>query len=188
LLISKTYYSQGELIYFLGAAPASSNSPLSSNALFLFLFQPLQKFREAVKTAGYENRLGKFFKGTVFAPTDHAWTNLAIAMNATEESILTNRALMKNILSYHMINNDMLWRRSLKSMQTYDTDLHGASLTIYKSKYGPVRILYGELLLVGNGFSYDGFASIVQPNIKVNEGKVAMQVIDRVLTPPRGEV
>ncbi len=73
-------------------------------------------------------------------------------------------------------------------MQTYDTDLHGASLTIYKSKYGPVRILYGELLLVGNGFSYDGFASIVQPNIKVNEGKVAMQVIDRVLTPPRGEV
>jgi hypothetical protein len=71
-------------------------------------------------------------------------------------------------------------------MQTYDTDLHGASLTIYKSRYGPVRILYGELLLKAAGFEYDGFASIVQPNISLD--KAVMHVIDRVLTPPRGEI
>ncbi|KAL4533791.1 hypothetical protein Ndes2437B_g03116 [Nannochloris sp. 'desiccata'] len=146
----------------------------------------LTKFLEAIKTAGYDHRLGKFFRGTVFAPTDHAFSNLALSMNVTEESLLTSRPLMRHILSYHMINYHLLWRKSLKPMQTYDTDLHGASLTIYKSRYGPVRILYGELLLVGNGFQYDAFASIVQPNIKTE--KSVMHVIDRVLTPPRGEI
>ena len=93
---------------------------------------------------------------------------------------------MKHILSYHIINEAILWRKNLKTMQTYDTDLHGASLTIYKSRYGPVRILFGELLLRGNGFEYDGFASIVQPNVKLE--RAVMHVIDRVCKPPRGEV
>jgi uncharacterized surface protein with fasciclin (FAS1) repeats len=85
-----------------------------------------------------------------------------------------------------MIRRHQLWRKDIKPMQTYDTDLHGASLTIYKSKYGPVRILYGELLLMGNGFQYDAFASIIQANIKTD--RAVMHVIDRVLTPPRGEI
>jgi len=122
----------------------------------------------------------------MFAPTDNAWSNLAVSMNMTEESLLSSRPLMRHILSYHMIRRHRLYREDIKPMQTYETDLNGASLTIYKSRYGPVRILYGELLLMGNGFQYDAFASIIRADIKTD--RMVLHVIDRVLTPPRGEI
>jgi uncharacterized surface protein with fasciclin (FAS1) repeats len=147
---------------------------------------PSQTFLAAVQTAGFHNKLNMFFKGTVMAPINSAWSAYATSLNMTEESLLTNRPLLRHMLSYHIVNEQLLWRKALPPLQTFHTDLHGAYLTIYKSKYGPVRIMYGELLLKGNGFEYDGFASITKSNLKTDRG--VMHIIDRVLVPPRGEV
>lgn len=126
------------------------------------------------------------FKGTVFAPTNQAFEALAVSMNVTERELLTNRFLMKNLIAYHIIQSEVLKKDELNALQTHLTYLNGAYLTIYKSRYGPVRILFGELLIKGNGFDYDGFASVVKPDLESNRG--VLHVIDRVLMPPRGEV
>ena len=137
-------------------------------------------------TAGYQNRLNRYFNGTIFAPSDHAFENWALDMKTDEELLLKNRPLLRHVLSYHIINNKVLLKEKMKPMQTWHTDLYRAYITIYKSRYGPVRILFGELLLRGNGFEYDAFASITRPNLKSERG--VMHMVDRVILPPKGEI
>ena len=125
------------------------------------------------------------FRGTVFAPSNQAFEAFALGTNMTEKELLTNRGTMKNILAYQIIQDEVLRKDEMNALQTHATFLNGALLTVYKSRYGPMRVLYGELLLKGNGFDYDGFASVVKPDLTSN--RAVLHVIDRVMIPPRGE-
>merc|ERR1712056_2900 len=101
--------------------------------------------------------------GTVFAPTDDAFTALLQALNTTKDELLA-RTDLATILQYHVINGQVL---SSDLAATQDvTTLTGDPLTVTKD---------GTTVMAGD-------ATVVIADVLCSNGVI--HAIDAVLLPP----
>jgi len=63
---------------------------------------------EAVTAAGLADALSAPGPLTVFAPTNAAFANLLTELGITKEQLLANRALLTQVLTYHVVNGRVL--------------------------------------------------------------------------------
>ena len=121
-----------------------------------------------VKKAGLAGALSKGSL-TVFAPTNAAFAYLKAHSPATYKAATTNMAVLKKVLTYHVLGKKIL---------------APAALAAAKAN-GKVATLEGEkitLSLVGSTITLNGSATVVKPNVLASNGVI--HVINRVLVPP----
>jgi uncharacterized surface protein with fasciclin (FAS1) repeats len=106
---------------------------------------------------------------TVFAPTNAAFSYLKAHDPATYKAATTNTAVLKKVLTYHVIGKKI-----------------PAAAAIAAAKNGAkVATLEGEkiaLTLAGGKIKLNGTATVVTPNVTASNGVI--HVINRVLVPP----
>ena len=143
----------------------------------------MQTLVSAIDAAGYKKTLdNKNFKGTVWAPTNEAFAVAIAALNSTAPALLGNKLLLQTILNYHIIPDDVLYRKDLDTLQDWGTNLDDATVTIVKSGKAKIRVYYGDMDFVGTTLSYPGYAQVVVEDVKAD--KAVVQVINKVLIPP----
>ncbi len=121
----------------------------------------------ALKAANMQDLLaaGNPFTITVLAPTNDAFTATLTELGMTQDQLLANTSLLKEILSYHLLPGKYFFR-DLTSGPTIATDLLGQSVTFNLTK---------------GVFTVNG-ANISDPDNLASNGM--MIAIDSVLLPP----
>ena len=110
-------------------------------------------------------RLGKKGPFTVFAPTDAAFQALLTELGVTAEQLLSDRALLTQVLTYHVARGDI------------------DSVEVLKRK--TINTLQGGFLYQEDGILTDAScrsSNIVTTDIQASNGVI--HVIDRVVLPP----
>ena len=127
-----------------------------------------------VKKAGLVSALSNPKAGlTVFAPTNTAFANLKKADPMTFNAVLTTPALLKKILTYHVLA----------------TKVDAAAAISAARKHASVKTLEGEkikLSIVGGKLTLNGSSTVIKANIPAANGVV--HVINTVLVPPSVKV
>lgn len=143
----------------------------------------LQTLVAAIDAVGAKKYLNNpKLKATVFAPTNEAFASLFVALNTTPELALQNTVLVKGVLDYHLIPDDVIYTKDLEQIQSWGTNLGNQLLTIVKAGKAKVRIYYGAMKFDGTtDLKFGGYAQITVPNVKAD--KAVVQVINRVLIP-----
>jgi len=121
-----------------------------------------------VKKAGLAGALSKGSL-TVFAPTNAAFAYLKAHDPATYKAATSNTAVLKKVLTYHVIGKKIL---------------APAAIAAAKGN-AKVTTLEGEkvaLSLAGGKIKLNGSATVVTPNVLASNGVI--HVINRVLVPP----
>ncbi len=121
-----------------------------------------------VKKAGLAGALSKGSL-TVFAPTNAAFAYLKAHEPATYKAATSNAAVLKKVLTYHVIGKRIL---------------APAAVAAAKAN-AKVTTLEGEkiaLSLAGGKIKLNGGATVVTPNVTASNGVI--HVINRVLVPP----
>jgi len=121
-----------------------------------------------VKKAGLAGALSKGSL-TVFAPTNAAFAYLKAHDPTTYKAATTNTAVLKKVLTYHVIGKKVL---------------APAAIAAAKAN-AKVATLEGEkvaLSLAGGKIKLNGAATVVTPNVTASNGVI--HVINRVLVPP----
>ena len=121
-----------------------------------------------VKKAGLAGALSKG-NLTVFAPTNDAFAYLKAHSPATYKAATTNTAVLKKVLTYHVLGKKVLAPTALAAAKA------GAR----------VATLEGEkisLSLVGGTITLNGSAAVVKANVLASNGVI--HVVNRVLVPP----
>jgi uncharacterized surface protein with fasciclin (FAS1) repeats len=121
-----------------------------------------------VKKAGLAGALSKGSL-TVFAPTNAAFAYLKAHDPATYKAATSNTAVLKKVLTYHVIGKKILAPTAIAAAKAN----------------AKVTTLEGEkvaLSLVGGKIKLNGAATVVTPNVPASNGVI--HVIDRVLVPP----
>ncbi|MUG32436.1 MULTISPECIES: fasciclin domain-containing protein [Psychrobacter] len=119
---------------------------------------------EAVAAAGLVDTLATTPNLTVFAPTNQAFVNLLNELGMTKSQLLANPALLKQVLTYHVV-----------------------PATVYSSqvKAGMVKTVQGTSFSISNdGKISDAkgrVANLIKTDIKASNGVI--HVIDKVLLP-----
>jgi transforming growth factor-beta-induced protein len=121
-----------------------------------------------VKKAGLAGALSKGHL-TVFAPTNAAFAYLKTHDPATYKAATTNAAVLKKVLTYHVVG-----RRILAPAAIAAAKAHAKVTTLEGEKIA--------LSLVGGKIKLNGDATVVVPNILASNGVI--HVINRVLVPP----
>jgi uncharacterized surface protein with fasciclin (FAS1) repeats len=122
-----------------------------------------------VKKAGLAGALSKGKGTTVFAPTNAAFAYLKAHDPATYSAATTNAAVLKKVLTYHVVGKKIL---------------APAAIAAAKAN-AKVTTLEGEkiaLSLAGRKIKLNGAATVVVPNVMASNGVI--HVINRVLVPP----
>jgi transforming growth factor-beta-induced protein len=125
-----------------------------------------------VKKAGLAGALSQGSL-TVFAPTNAAFTALQKAAPKTFAAVAANKALLKTILTYHVLGT------KVDSMDAIAAAKQMAS----------VKTLQGEkikLSLVGPKLTLNGSAQVVKADIMASNGVI--HVINSVIVPPSVKV
>lgn len=114
-----------------------------------------------IETAGLAETLSGKGPYTVFAPTDAAFAKVP---KATLDTLLQDRAKLRDVLLYHVVNGKVTARKvaKLRSAKT----VNGAEVQ----------------LRVKKGRVYVNKARVITPNVKTSNGVI--HVINRVLIPP----
>ena len=127
-----------------------------------------------VKKAGLVNALSSPSAHlTVFAPTNAAFAALQKADPMTFKAVSTTPALLKKILTYHVL----------------PTEVRAAAAIAAARKHGTVKSLEGEkvsLSLEGGKLTLNGSAHVVNADIAASNGVV--HLIDAVIVPPSVKV
>jgi len=127
-----------------------------------------------VKKAGLVSALSNPKAGlTVFAPTNAAFAKLKKADPMTFNAVLTTPALLKKILTYHVLAT------KVDAMTAIAAAKKGAS----------VKTLEGEkikLSIVGGKLTLNGSSTVIKADIAASNGVV--HLIDTVLVPPSVKV
>ncbi|MCU0762305.1 MAG: fasciclin domain-containing protein [Hydrogenophaga sp.] len=131
---------------------------LQANAQFSILV-------EAVVAAGLVNALKVEGPLTVFAPTNDAFAALLTELGVTKEALLADRALLTQVLTYHVVNGRVL--RAGIPIGAAIVTLQGGSFTVdaqlrITDARGRVSTIVDADVITGNG---------------------VVHVIDRVLLP-----
>lgn len=119
---------------------------------------------EAVAAAGLVDTLATTPNLTVFAPTNQAFANLLNELGMTKSQLLANPALLKQVLTYHVV-----------------------PATVYSSqvKPGMVKTVQGTSFSITNdgkiSDSKGRVANLVKTDVKASNGVI--HVIDKVLLP-----
>ena len=119
---------------------------------------------EAMAAAGLVDTLATTPNLTVFAPTNQAFVNLLNELGMTKSQLLANPALLKQVLTYHVV-----------------------PATVYSSqvKAGMVKTVQGTSFSISNdGKISDAkgrVANLIKTDIKASNGVI--HVIDKVLLP-----
>ena len=155
-----------------GSAVASSAHPTgmkSKNVVQVAASNPqFSTLVSLVKKAGLAGALSKGHL-TVFAPTNAAFAYLKAHDPATYKAATTNAAVLKKVLTYHVVGK---------------TILAPAAIAAAKAN-AKVPTLEGEkiaLSLVGGKIKLNGAATVVTPNVMASNGVI--HVINRVIVPP----
>lgn len=106
---------------------------------------------------------------TVFAPTNAAFAYLKAHSPATYKAATTNAAVLKKVLTYHVIAKKILAPAAIAAAKANAkvTTLEGEKIS---------------LSLVGGKIELNGSATVVTPNVLASNGVI--HVINRVLVPP----
>ncbi|CAK0751385.1 hypothetical protein CVIRNUC_002064 [Coccomyxa viridis] len=107
------------------------------------------------------------FVGTVFAPTNAAFTALEANLGYTPAQLLAD-PILTPILKYHVVPDVAAQASSLTDNQTLTTMLPGQNLTVYVK--GP-----GRIVITG----VQNSANVTQPDIRAD--KAIIHVVDTVL-------
>lgn len=161
VLLPPAVVSGGAAIAPTSASTGSIVDVLAANPNFSILVT-------AVTTAGLADELSAAGELTVFAPTNGAFASLLGELGVTADQLLANRALLTDVLLYHVLPAE--FRAS---------DILAASLPL------TVRTLNGDSVVINfNGSRVilnNGRASVEIPNIVASNGVI--HVIDNVLLP-----
>ena len=141
------------------AAPAAAKRDIIQTARKAGTFNTLLK---AVRVAGLTETLRKGGPYTVFAPTDEAFAKLP---QATLDAVLADRALLRSILLYHVVDG-AVYAEQVVGLSAAPT-VNGA----------PVAIA-----VVGSGVVLNGTVNVTATDVRASNGVI--HVIDTVLMPP----
>lgn len=130
----------------------------------------LSTLRAALNASGLLPALGNSsLAWTVFAPTNDAFTAAIVALNTNASALLANRALLTQILSYHVIPSAAVTSDQLEDGQMLPT-LLGPSLTVGMED--------DNVTIMGAS----NMANVIAADIVA--GQSIVHVIDAVLVPP----
>jgi uncharacterized surface protein with fasciclin (FAS1) repeats len=122
-----------------------------------------------VKQAGLVTTLNGKGPFTVFAPTNAAFTKLKNASPATFTAVTTDKALLKKVLTYHVL------AKRVPSM----------TAVAAAKKMASVKTVQGEsikLSLMGGKLTLNGSSKVIVADVKASNGVV--HAIDTVIVPP----
>ena len=105
----------------------------------------------------------------MFAPTNAAFAYLKAHDPATYKAATTNAAVLKKVLTYHVVGKKILAPAAIAAAEAN----------------AKVTTLEGEkiaLSLAGGKIKLNGAATVVAPNVTASNGVI--HVINRVLVPP----
>ena len=100
----------------------------------MFCFSSPQTFVAAIDIAGYKSLLNNGnFKGTVFAPTNEGFAATLAELNITGAALLANKNLVRTVLNYHILPDDVLYRNDLAPLQDWGTNLDSQTVAVSNS-------------------------------------------------------
>ena len=147
--------------------PHKSHSEQTTNQNLVQVAQSNKDFSiltEAVVAAGLTDTLANTPNLTVFAPTNQAFANLLTELGVTKEQLLGNKALLTQVLTYHVVP---------------------AKVYASQVKPGMVKTVQGNSFTFGSdGSITDGrgrVAKLVATDVKASNGVI--HVIDKVILP-----
>ncbi len=154
-----------------GSATASSRQRAGMNKNIVQVAASSPQFSTLVSLVKKAGLAGALSKGslTVFAPTNAAFAYLKAHDPATYTAVSTNPAVLKKVLTYHVVGKKIL---------------APAAIAAAKANV-KVRTLEGEkiaLSLAGGKLKLNGTATVVAANVTASNGVI--HVINRVLVPP----
>lgn len=124
----------------------------------------------AVTAAGLADDLSASGSFTVFAPTNGAFNTLLRELNVTADQLLANRALLTDVLLYHVLPGEFRAADILAARLPLTVEaLNGDDVTI---------TFNGQRVILNNGR-----ASVEVPNIIAGNGVIHQ--IDNVILPPQ---
>ena len=122
-----------------------------------------------VKQAGLVNTLSAKGSFTVFAPTNAAFAKLKKAAPATYMAVSTDKALLKQVLTYHVL------AKKVPSGAAVAAAKKNASVKTVQGEKIALSIKGGKLVLNGN-------SRVIVADVKASNGVI--HAIDTVLVPP----
>jgi uncharacterized surface protein with fasciclin (FAS1) repeats len=122
-----------------------------------------------VKQAGLAQTLSAKGPYTVFAPTNAAFAKLKRNAPATYEAVATTPALLKQVLTYHVL------AKRVPSTAAVAAARQGASVKTVQGERIKLSLKAGKLVLNGN-------SRVVVADVKASNGVI--HAIDTVLVPP----
>ena len=122
-----------------------------------------------VKQAGLAQTLSAKGPYTVFAPTNAAFAKLKQNAPATYEAVATTPALLKKVLTYHVL------AKRVPSTAAVAAARQGASVKTVQGERIKLSLKAGKLVLNGN-------SRVIVADVKASNGVI--HAIDTVLVPP----
>lgn len=146
-------------------------APSVADALALAPNNTLSTLKAALDAAGLTQALrNESLVATIFAPTNDAFAEAIAALNTTATALLANKALLTDILSYHVVPGVAATSDMLKDGQVLPT-LLGQTLT--------VSLMGGNVTIIADGSE----AMVIPEGANILAGKSVVHVIDAVLVP-----
>lgn len=139
----------------------------------------IKTFIEVAKTAGlYDKITGATFTGTLLIPSDTAFAALLKALNATKTELLSEKELLKTVLSYHVSPTVIPKIEAFSTLTSIPTLLAGR--TLRGINLGASLGIQGDVNNAALVSATEGISGLVGSGATIN---AAVYTIDGVLIP-----